>query len=165
MEKDFIALIDESIKLELNVADLYMLFLKLFPADADFWWKLVLEEKNHAALIRSGKEYFEPLNKFPHDLLANSLQKVKDTNSSLKSMIKKLESVSPLRQEAFNIAFEIENSASELHFQKFMNKKEANLKIDDIFKRLNKDDKDHALRISSYMEKHGIPWKTEKSRV
>ena len=119
-----------------------------------------MEEKNHAALIRSGKEYFEPLNKFPHDLLANSLQKVKDTSSSLKSMIKKLESDPPLRQEAFNIAFEIENSASELHFQKFMNK-EVNLKIDDIFKRLNKDDKDHALRISSYMEKHGIPWKTE----
>jgi len=164
MEKDFIALIDESIQLELNVADLYLLFLKLFPEDSDFWWKLVLEEKNHAALIRSGKEYFEPLNKFPYDLLADSLQKVKDTNSRLKSMINKLESVSPLRQEAFNIAFEIENSAGELHFQNFMNK-ETNLKIDDIFKRLNKDDKDHALRISSYMEKHGIPWKTNKSRV
>ena len=164
MQKDFISLIDESIKLELNVSNLYSLFFKLFPEDADFWWKLVLEEKNHAALIRSGNEYFEPLNKFPHDLLADSLQKVKDTNSSLRSMIKKLESVSPLRQEAFNISFEIENSASELHFQKFMNKEE-NLKIDDIFKRLNKDDKDHAQRISSYMEKHDIPWETEKSRV
>ena len=161
MENDFISLIDESIKLELNVSDLYLLFFKLFPEDSDFWWKLVLEEKNHAALIRSGKEYFEPLKKFPRDLLANSLQKVKDTNRNLKSMIKKLESAAPLRQEAFNIALKLETSAGELHFQNFMNKEES-LKIDDIFKQLNKDDKDHAMRISSYMEKHDIPLQIEK---
>jgi ferritin len=161
MEKDFISLIDESIKLELNVADLYLLLFNLFPQDADFWWKLALEERNHAALIRSGKEYFEPLNKFPYDILANSLQKVKDTNRKLKSLIKELESVSPLWQEAFNIAFELENSAGELHFQNFMNKEES-LKIDNIFKQLNKDDRDHAPRISLYMEKHDIPLQSEK---
>jgi ferritin len=161
MEEDYISLIDESIKLELNVADLYLLFFNSFPEDADFWWKLVLEERNHAALIRSGKEYFEPLNKFPYDLLANSLQKVKDTNSKLKSLIKELESVSPSRQEAFNIAFDLENSAGELHFQNFMNK-EKSLKIDNIFKQLNQDDKDHALRISLYMKNHDIPLQTEK---
>jgi hypothetical protein len=161
MEEDYISLIDESIKLELNVADLYLLFFNSFPEDADFWWKLVLEERNHAALIRSGKEYFEPLNKFPYDLLANSLQKVKDTNSKLKSLIKELESVSPSRQEAFNIAFDLENSAGELHFQNFMNK-EKSLKIDNIFKQLNQDDKDHALRISLYMKNHDISLQTEK---
>ncbi len=161
MENNFISLIDESINLELNVSNLYSLFFKLFPEDADFWWQLVLEEKNHAALIQSGKEYFEPLNKFPYDLLANSLEEVKDMNSSLKSMIQKLESAPPPREDAFNIAFELENSAGELHFQNFMNKEE-NLKIDDIFKQLNKDDKDHALRIALYMEKHGIPLQTEK---
>ena len=161
MENNFISLIDESINLELNVSNLYSLFFKLFPEDADFWWKLVLEEKNHAALIRSGKEYFEQLNKFPHDILSDSLQKLKDTNSKLETMIQKFESDPPLRQEAFNMAFDLENSAGEVHFQNFMSK-EGNLKIADIFKQLNKDDKDHSMRIFLYMEKQGIPLQTEK---
>ena len=161
MKNDFISLIDESIELELNVADLYLLFYKLFPEDSDFWWKLVLEEKNHAALIRSMKEFFEPRKQFPRDLLADRLSEVKDTNSYLKSMIKKLQSVTPLRQEAFNIAFKIEASAAELHFQSFMNN-EQSMKINNIFKQLNKDDKDHATRIATYMEKHDLPLQETK---
>jgi ferritin len=155
MKNSVASLIEESINLELNVSKIYAHFFKLFPDDAAFWWKLVVEEKNHAALIRSGKEYFEPLRKFPHDLLAPLLQTLKDTNSRLDSLLKKYEEAPPSREEAFNIALKIETSAGELHFQKFMDK-EANSTTDNIFKELNKDDKDHAMRISYYMEKHGI---------
>jgi hypothetical protein len=70
---------------------LYFLFHTLLPDDADFWWKLVLEEKNHAALIKSGKEYFEPKGKFPHNLLAKSLEDLEDINSRLNYLIKKYE--------------------------------------------------------------------------
>jgi len=162
MNKDFAAIIDESIKLELHAADLYFLFHKLFLEDADFWWKLVLEEKGHAALIRSAKETFEPIGKFPHDLLAPVLKELIDTNSRLDSLIKKYEETSPSREEAFNIAFEIENSAGELHFQKFMDKK-VDSKIDEMFKQLNRDDLDHAKRISSYMASHGFQLRSGKA--
>jgi ferritin len=155
MNNDVTSLIEESINLELNVSKLYTHFFKLFPDDAAFWWKLVVEEKNHAALIRSGKEYFEPLRKFPHDLLAPLLQILKDANSRLDSLIEKYEETPPSREEAFNIALKIEESAGELHFQKFMDK-EANSATDNIFKELNKGDKDHAMRICRYMEEHGI---------
>ena len=155
MNNDVTSLIEESINLELNVSKLYTHFFKLFPDDAAFWWKLVVEEKNHAALIRSGKEYFEPLRKFPHDLLAPLLQILKDANSRLDSLIEKYEETPPSREEAFNIALKIEESAGELHFQKFM-EKEANSATDNIFKELNKGDKDHAMRICRYMEEHGI---------
>ena len=155
MKNDVTSLIEESINLELNVSKIYTHFYKLFPDDAAFWWKLVVEEKNHAALIRSGKEYFEPLRKFPHDLLAPLLKILKDANSRLDSLIKKYEEAPPSREEAFNIALKIEESAGELHFQKFMDK-EANSTTDNIFKELNKGDKDHAMRISCYMEEHGI---------
>lgn len=155
MNNDVTSLIEESINLELNVSKIYTHFYKLFPDDAAFWWKLVVEEKNHAALIRSGKEYFEPLRKFPHDLLAPLLQILKDANSRLDSLIKKYEETPPSREEAFNIALKIEESAGELHFQKFMDK-EANSTTDNIFKELNKGDKDHAMRICRYMEEHGI---------
>jgi hypothetical protein len=155
MNKYFAAIIDESIKLELHVADLYYLFHDLFLEDAAFWWGLALEEKGHAALIRSGKENFEPFGKFPHDLLGPVLKELIDTNNILDSLIKKYEETSLSREEAFNIAFEIENSAGELHFQKFM-KKTVGSNIDKIFRQLNKDDLDHAKRISSYMSSHGL---------
>ncbi len=154
------SLIEESINLELNISDIYSLFHKLFPDDAEFWWMLVLEEKNHAALFRSGKESFEPVNKFPYNLLHHSLQNLNDTNSELRSVIKNFENSPPSREEAFNIALKIENSACELHFQKFMDR-ETNSTIDEIFKKLNNDDKDHAKRIRSYMEKHGITVQSE----
>jgi len=35
--------------------------------------------------------------------------------------------------------------------------KETDSATDRIFKKLNKDQKGHAMRICSYMEKHGIP--------
>lgn len=136
MNNEVTSLIDESINLELNVSDIYSFFHQLFPGDAEFWWKLVLEEKNHAALIRSGREYFEPANKFPHNLLHHSLQYLKDTNSELRAQIKKFEKNPPSREEALNIALKIEDSAGELHFQKFM-EEEANSTVDNIFKKLN----------------------------
>ncbi|HIJ89408.1 MAG: hypothetical protein OEV89_00935 [Desulfobulbaceae bacterium] len=147
--------IDESIKLELNVSELYSLFQRSFPEDADFWWELVLEEKNHAALIQSGKEHFEPITEFPPYLLHHNLQELEDINSDLLALIKQFENTPPLRAEAFNLALKIENSAGELHFQEFMNKEE-DLIIGNIFRKLNKDDKEHAMRIRTYMQEHGI---------
>ncbi|MCF6248472.1 MAG: hypothetical protein L3J69_14090 [Desulfobacula sp.] len=155
MNKDVMIIIDESIALELHVAALYCLFHELFIEDSNFWWEMVLEEKAHAALIRSGKEVYEPVDKFPYDLLAPVLKELNDTNDRLSFLIKEYEKVPPSREEAFNMAFEIENSAGEIHYQKFM-KKNTNLKIDKIFKQLNKDDIDHAKRIRSYMDNHGI---------
>jgi len=49
----FNSLIEKAIQLELNVAELYIRFHKLFPSDASFWWKLAIEEKNHAALLKT----------------------------------------------------------------------------------------------------------------
>ena len=160
MDDDIISIIDESIDLELNVSNLYSIFHKVFPDDASFWWKLEMEENNHAALIRSGKECFLPINKFPDGLLANSLRELKDTNRKIVSLIKKYEEIPPSREEALNIAIELENSAGELHFQYFMDQ-EVGPKINEIFKRLNKDDKDHAMRIRSYMESHEIQIQTK----
>lgn len=149
------SLVEESIRLELTVSELYTIFHGLFPEDAQFWWQLVMEEKNHAALIRAAKDYFEPVGKFPQDLVHDSLQNLKNVNSNLLSLIGTIKDHAPTREEAFNIAFALENSAGELHFQQFM-EKESGETTESVFQRLNKDDKDHARRIRSYMEQHGI---------
>ncbi|MBW1894429.1 MAG: hypothetical protein JRI91_12155 [Deltaproteobacteria bacterium] len=57
MNKDANSLIEESINLELNVSDTYLLFHKLFPDDGDIWWDLAFEEKNHASIIQVGTNY------------------------------------------------------------------------------------------------------------
>jgi ferritin len=156
MNNDVISLIDESINLELNVSYIYFIFSELFPDDAKFWRDLVLEEKNHAAIFRSAKDVLTQLKIFPHNLLYHNLQDLKDTNSTLHSLIKSFKNTPPSREEAFNIALKIEISASELHFQDFMDE-ETNSELVQFFQKLNKNDKDHAVRIRSYMDNHGIP--------
>ena len=61
----------------------------------------------------------------------------------------------PSREDAFNLALKLAQSAGEIHFQQFMEKSSGS-KLDLIFKRLNGDDKDHAMRILSYMKDYGI---------
>jgi len=155
MCNDIPALLEESIHVELNVSSLYQKFYELFPDDADFWWTLMLEEKNHAALLRSGKESFEPLNLFPSKLIHDKLHDLKEINTALLSLIDGVEKKPPSREEAFNIAFNMENSAGEVHFQRFMEAEGSSVE-DKIFKELNEGDKEHAERIRSYMEKQGI---------
>jgi len=161
MNNDITALAEESINLELNVSEIYSLFHSCFADDANLWWKLVLEEKDHAALIRGGIEEFEPIGEFPHEILSNSLQDLKETNKKLRSLLKQFKNIPPSRELAFNTALEIEASAGELHFQNFMNK-ETNSKIDELFQFLNREDKDHAKRIRSYMKDNDISVESER---
>lgn len=148
-------IIDTSIALELAVADLYLLFYKIYPEDSDFWWKMSIEEKGHAALLRSGRDSFMPLQKFPEELVNNSLNKLKN---SLRLITEKTNEIkeNPLpRKEAFYLAVEIEESAGEHHYQEFMADSQDEV-INNVFQKLNGADKDHRDRILSYMKEKGI---------
>jgi hypothetical protein len=155
MPNDLIALIDESIRLELNVSDLYFLFHKLFSEDAAFWWRLVQEEKNHAALLRSGKEYFEPLDRFPVNLLHTNIGDLKNANQGIRAAIDRFGTAFPSRAEALAFALSIENNAGEIHFQHFM-EGTSDSPVDRIFRQLNHDDQQHAARIAAYMKQHSL---------
>jgi len=161
MNNDITALAEESIKLELNVSEIYYLFHSYFAGDANFWRKLALEEKDHADLIRSGIEEPLPMGEFPHEILSDNLQDLKGTNKKLHSLLKQFKNIPPSRELAFNTALEIEASAGELHFQDFMDK-ETNSTIDELFQFLNREDKDHAERIRSYMKDNDISVESEK---
>jgi hypothetical protein len=155
MNEELSQLIEESVQLELNVAELYLVFYRALPEDADFWRRLFMEEKNHAALIRSIEEGFMPAGILPKGLLSSSLGKIREANAGIVTLIARFKTASPSREEAFSIARKVEESAGEIHFQAFM-KKLTESGIDQVFQRLNRDDKDHAMRIRSYAEEHGI---------
>jgi hypothetical protein len=148
-------IIEESLQLELNVSELYMVFHAAFPEDGAFWWGLLLEEENHASLVRSIKESFLPESDFLNEMFFLSYEELKKANTKLRSLIREFRDNAPSREDAFNIALKIEQSAGEVHFQEFIDKKEKS-KIGKIFEQLNQGDKDHAKRIRSYMEAHGI---------
>ena len=89
MDKELSRILDETIQLELNVADLYLSFAQAFSEDKDFWSHLAVEEKNHAALLRSGK--LESLNKgqFPAKVLTTNLDALIRVNKEIKALVKK----------------------------------------------------------------------------
>jgi ferritin len=154
MENDFVELAEEAIKLEFNVSKLYMIFRDTHPEDADFWWQLVIEEGNHAALIKSGLEYFMPVGVFPEGMLP-PMKDLHETNIEIESLLEKYAAEPPSRETAFNTALNIEMSAGEMHFQRTMTK-DADSKILKLFQKLNEDDKDHAKRIRDYMKDNQI---------
>ncbi|MDA3798936.1 MAG: rubrerythrin family protein [Kiritimatiellae bacterium] len=155
MKNDLQKIIDESIKLEQNIAATYLFFKENFKEDESFWWKLVVEEKHHAALIRSAKMYFDPVEQFPARLLATTLEELTSTNETFESYLKKFRESTPTREEAFNLALVYESSAGEIHFQNFM-MKNSNAEIDKVFQQLNGDDVNHFKRIKAYMLEHDI---------
>lgn len=151
-------IVEESIRIELQVADLYLLFYEGFPKDAGFWWQIALEEKNHAALIRSLFDISEQLEDFPEDMFSSSMVELRETNAMLSSMIEEFKRKLPDRETALNSALSIEESAGELHYQGFMEGEDlSSLQINGIFRQLNKEDKDHSLRIRAYMSENSIP--------
>jgi len=154
MSQNLEKLISEAIKLELNVSDLYMVFYEKFPEDAKFWWELVVEEKSHASLLETINVYNSVTGDFPFDLIPEQLDTLIEANKKILSIIESVKLHSD-RKSAFNIAVEIEESAGELHYQKFMDG-ENDSEIFKIFRKLGGADSNHSKRIQQYIIENGL---------
>lgn len=144
-------LIEEAIKLELNVSRAYRNFHRMFHQDAEFWWRLSIEENNHAALLESGKRSFLVAGMFPAELVGNSLEALINANHELQNILKDVKVESPSRAAALNIALNLEELAGEIHFQNAIQKIDHPSDAIKLFQTLNKNDKDHTGRIRKYM--------------
>ena len=145
----------EAIQLELNVAKLYIIFRDICPDDSEFWWQLVIEENNHAALIRSGVDFFMEAGLFPKEILPPIISDLQQANDKLIALLEKHDKTLPSREEAFNIALKMERSAGEIHYQRLMTKS-ADSRMIELFQKLNEDDNNHIERIQAYMKDHGL---------
>ena len=137
--------------MELNISDLYQLFSVKFPGDYDFWWRLSMEEINHAALIESIDDVFTEETILPPDLVDKRIEELYEMNLSIKDRIEQYKSEPPIRSESFKIAINLENSIGEFHFELFMTE-EPGSQMAEIFQKLNGDDINHARRIDIYMK-------------
>lgn len=149
-------LIEEAIKLELNMAKAYLSFHHRFSEDAEFWRKIATEERNHAALLKIGEQCFLDSGIFPSELVDTSLESLINANNELESILLRQKGTPPSRAYAFNFALRFEESVGEIHFQHAMQKTEQSSEAIKILQALNEADKDHANRIRSYMRQHGI---------
>ena len=156
MSENLRQLIDEAIQLELNVADIYLSFHHRFPEDAGFWWKIAIEEKNHAALLRNGKQFFLDAGMFPEELVGDSLKSLISANNDMKSILMQEKEAPPSRAAALNLALKLEELAGEIHFQHAMQQTKHPSEAILLFQSLNEEDKDHADRIRNYMRMNGI---------
>ena len=157
MSKNLRRLIEEAIKLEFNMAEVYLSFHHRFPEDADFWWDMALEEKNHASLLRSGEQFFLDAGLFPVEIVGTSLGALVNLNCELECILKQEMEFPPLgRAFAFNLAIKLEESAGEIHFQHAMQQTEHPSEAIKLFQSLNEDNKDHADRMHSYMRQKDI---------
>ncbi len=154
MNQEIIEYLNEAIDLELNVAELYLLFYNLFPEDSDFWWKLVIEEKNHASILKNVKMLSGIVDEVPKSLMPVKLEVIKKANASVRTVIGNFRNRAT-RKNAFKVALEIETSAGELHYQSFIQRKEPG-DLFSAFRKLNHEDKDHAVRIQKYIDDNNI---------
>ncbi|MBZ4219466.1 MAG: rubrerythrin family protein [Chlorobium sp.] len=152
MPETFQKHLDESIKLELNLATLYTLFNDLFAEDEDFWWELAMEESGHASLLQQEKKQPQRKEFFPENLLASDLQSLIDSNSKISTLMLRYKEMPPSRRDALQTALDLEMAAGESHFQQFLDSP-TNSPAANIFKQLNQEDCDHAARIRQYMQK------------
>jgi hypothetical protein len=142
-------LFDKAIQLELNMAKLYRIFAEHFDEDKVFWSRLESEEQNHAALLRTGSD-FARINRLPEKIFPEQTESLDESIRFVQKCIVDF-IAEPQRQLAFKMAIELEESAGEAHFQKFM-ESTARESLTAIFQKLNQADKDHAIRIQNYWE-------------
>ncbi len=151
--------IELSICIEYNISAIYTFFHESFPEDSEFWWKLALEEKNHAALFESSIDIIKNIDQFPQDLIVHDISTLKTDNKKTLDLVYQYKSLPPNREQAFNTALELENTETELRYQKFMINHNNN-QIERIFREINESDKNHTKRLLAYMEEHGVLVKT-----
>lgn len=149
-------LIGEAIQLELNVAEIYRGFHHRFSEDASFWWRLAIEEENHAGLLKNGMQHFLDAGMFPGELVGTSLDTLVNANHELERILRQEKEAPMSRASAFNLAIKLEELAGEMHFQNVMQEVNNPSEAVKLFQSLNVDDKDHADRIRNYMRQQGI---------
>jgi rubrerythrin len=145
--------INNSIKLELLIHDLYLLFHKMIPEDSTFWEELALEERNHSILLKKSIPFLDLGDEFPSEIVTKDLDQLINSINFTNSAISKFKE-NPSRDSSFKMALEIEGLIGEIYYQNFFVKLPES-DLSKLFYTLNGYEKDHYSRIENYM-KNGL---------
>ncbi len=145
--------IEYAVKVEELVGELYEFFAEIFKEDFEFWYKIATEEEQHASIIKGAEELLIKQSNYYTEALSSIHEKLKNDVEQLRKIVDDNKANPPDRKGAFELAKKLENSAAELHFQKFITKS-PDSKLEEVFQTLAQADKDHAERIEQYIKEH-----------
>jgi len=144
--------------LEIKAGKYYKFLADKFPEDSDFWNRISAEEAHHGSLVQSMEEFISE-EEFT-DLFSLSVNCLSVLMDKFEAVEKELEEVIWTKKKYYEFAMDIEESAFEVHFQRFMSgdiallKNKSVLPVIEIFKNLNRDDKNHYQRIMNLYHKY-----------
>ena len=142
-------LIEESVKLELNISQLYDVYVSAFPEHADFWQQLSIEELAHARLIRSVKDEFIKAGGFPSGLITDCIDILVMSNTKIKVLIEQAKLHPPNEIEACDLSYKLERDVGESHYIQYMEKTPVPA-VESIFEQIVKGDREHERRIKEH---------------
>ncbi len=138
-------LLEAAVKIEERVSLLYFLYHTIFKDDSDFWYGLMVEEKDHAAVLKFAQLLLSD-EEFPGEVLYNNIQELENIVETIDKKIELFESNTPGKAEAYGFAVEIESSGFEKYYNDLM-KSETDDRVIDIMQKINNSETDHAERI------------------
>ncbi|MCP4130140.1 MAG: hypothetical protein GY754_03885 [bacterium] len=139
-----------AIAVELKMADLYSLYYKLFDEDKDFWYQLMIEEKNHAALLKSARDQIQESN-LPDELLCSNIEELQQVIDIINEKIELYRSGTPSKKKAYVFAIKIKNIGYEKHYQDILTGS-PNSGVVKIMQEVNNQEINHAHRIEEIMD-------------
>jgi rubrerythrin len=141
-------IINESILCELDTFKIYNLFKDTFEEDAEFWKRLAEEELDHAVVLRKSKSFYKDVTDIADIISVEDFSTFMDVRQKINKLLEEFKE-NPTREKAFDIALQIEKSAVEDNYQKFMNVT-SNNDIADVLRKLNGEEKNHIERLKKY---------------
>lgn len=93
-------ILEEGIKLELNMSDLYLFYSNNFIEDKEFWQQMAEEEKEHASLFRMVKDLIE-FSPSLDDIIFVNFNELKVANNSIVNAIKNFKKTLPHKDDAY----------------------------------------------------------------
>lgn len=153
MDDTLEALLDEAIRHEQTVGQLYFEFFQVFPDDADLWWTLSVEENGHAGLLEAGRKIFG--DEYGEEILPARVDTLADANRKLEKILEQMKQQPLSREAACRIALEIETTTDGMIFERAL-QPARDSDATSISERMRRDDARHAARIRAYMKDHGI---------
>jgi len=149
MKVQYQEMLQEALRAERNMQNLYALFKEHFKDDADFWEEIKNEEKQHESIVNLAKDVLTP-DLMSEMFLFDNFEKLRETNNMVEDYIQNFENNTPSKEEAYNLAIRLEKGEYELFYQEAMSKKVA-LDQMEIFQKLNNGCVDHAKKIEELL--------------
>ena len=147
-------MLKQSIALEKAIGQLYKLFQSNYEEDRAFWERMAEDEEHHANILE-GLSSWITMGVDTSKFLVSDLQELCDKNAAIEAIIERVKEKTPTRETAFNLAYKIEFTASEVHFQKIMTEN-TDSKLLHAMQELCNADKNHQKRIRKMMDTLGI---------